>query len=530
MAIRYRYALSAAGALVDVQAMHRSQRDEGAPFSCLSCARELIPALGEIQAHHFRHKQEQDCSSETYRHQLAKRVFVAEYERCLREGRPFHLIRQANGTCSFYKEQFEFTCRRTESRRHDLTRWFDRVDVEVVRNGLRADVLLWSERHGEFVFVEMAVTHACEPEKQQSGVRIIEIAIGTEDDAVALRQPQIDAHAHGVRLYNFQDSRVSVSCGGDCEHPISTFVVYPNGSAAIQAFPVKEAAAPRFLSNVPHKETLDEGPGEGGWKLFRRKLREAHFGGTPVRHCFMCRYHGVERQGAGIWCKVKKHVCESNEGAACEIFKALPSPDACDRTDKANDQFLQKQAPQRQERREARGSRQRAQPNHGAVLSARADMPRRTPGGRARLHWAGSVLLDSLRQAGLVLPPLGTPRLGRVVDWYLPNQVWRRQIVWLSCWMTDSGAFATIRGGDDPSPLPIVFIEADDGESMEQAVHLAFDAWSKRGGADAVVDSAKNWEPLPDGDPPYHLYPPRYRWSMTFRKWIPDDPAETWGE
>lgn len=528
MPIRYRYALSAARELVDVHTMHRSRRTAGAPFTCLSCERELIPALGEVQAHHFRHKHDQDCSSETYRHQLAKRVFVAEYERCLREGRPFQLVRQTHGRCSFYKEQFDFTCPRTESRRHDLTRWFDRVDVEVVRNGFRADVLLWSERHEEFVFVEMAVTHACEPSKQQSGVRIIEISIETEEDALALRRPHIDDRADGVHLYNFQDSGAPSSCGGNCGHTISMFVVYPNGSAAIQSFPVKEAAGPKFLANVPHKEVLREDHGEGGWKLFRRKLREAHFGGTPVRHCFMCRYHGVDRQGAGIWCKVKKHVCESNEGAACEIFRPLPSPEACDQADQANEQFLQQHALKRQERREARASGQSPEPTREMGLAARTGMPTRTPEGRARIHWAGSVLLDELRRDGLLMPPLGSSRLGRVVDWYLPRRMWRRHIVWLTCWITNSRGFATLRDTNDP--LPLAFIEADDGESMEQAVNLAFDAWSGSGGSDALVDSPMYWEPLPDGEPPYHLYPLRYRWSRTFQKWVPDEPLEKWGE
>ena len=73
------------------------------------------------------------------------------------------------------------------------------------------------------------------------------------------------------------------------------------------------------------------------------------------------------------------------------------------------------------------------------------------------------------------------------------------------------------------------FIEADDGESMEQAVYLAFEAWSKSGGSDALVDSPMDWELLPDGDPPYHVYPLRYRWSRTFRRWIPDDPLDRWG-
>src|SRR5690606_26828195 len=144
-----------------------------------------------IQAYHFRHRHEQDCTSETYRHQLAKLVFEATYNDCLQKGRPFWLLTTTEGTCTFHQERFGFACRRSEPRRHDLTRWFDRISVEAVREGFRADVLLWSDSHQDSVFIEMAVTHPCSVEKRESGHRIIEIAIHTEDDAVSLSDATI---------------------------------------------------------------------------------------------------------------------------------------------------------------------------------------------------------------------------------------------------------------------------------------------------------------------------------------------------
>jgi hypothetical protein len=527
VSIQYRYARNVHGGLVDVQGMQPTQRGEGAPFSCLSCGRELVPALGEIQAHHFRHKQEQDCSSETYRHQLAKLVFVAEYERCLREGRPFHLVRSVEGTCSFYAQRFGFTCTRTEPREHDLTRWFDEVAVEEVREGFRADVLLWSKRHEDYLFIEMAVTHTCEPEKQESGIRIIELSIGTEDDALALGTPAINADGPGITLYNFQDDRTPVDCGGKCSHPVSVFAIYPNGSAALRPYPAREVAAPTFLSRVPHKEVLTEEDlaGEEGWRVFRRKIREAHFGGTRVCHCFMCRYHGADRYGAGIWCKVKKRVCESNEGATCDVFKALRSQRDCDEADRANEKYLQDWSEQRRKRE---GTRRPANsPEKAAVdavdtgLAARADIPKRTRNGRGRIHWSGSALLDSLQCEEQLHPPVGTPRLGQVVDFYLPRRGYARHVVWLTCWTEEAGAFAILRSGRGSYPL--AFVEADDAEAMEEAVHQAFDYWCSIVKPEAlVVDSPMDWSSLVTADPPIDRFPLRYRWSLRERGWIAD--------
>lgn len=417
MPIQYRYALNSSTELVDVERMRPSERREGAPFTCISCSRELVPALGEIQAYHFRHRREQDCSSETYRHQLAKLIFEATYTRCVREGRPFWLLTTTEGTCTFYQERFGFTCRRSEPRRHDLTRWFERISVEAVREEFRADVLLWSEAHEDSVFVEMAVTHPCEAEKRESGHRIIEIAIQTEKDAVALADATVDAADRRVRLYNFRKDRAPVSCDGQCSRPISFFVVYPNGAAALRQAPAAEAAAPRFLEAVPHLEVVPEDAlkKEDGWRVFRQKVREAHFAGVPVRHCFLCRYHGADRYGEGIRCKAKRRSCEVNEAVGCTMFKPLPTPEACDQADAANDEYLrtwkEKRGARREERRLTSGAVGRVihDPPAPALHDppALAHLPSRIHEGGGTIHWAGSPLFELLRGRGAPGGPAG---------------------------------------------------------------------------------------------------------------------------
>lgn len=101
MSVQFRFALGRDGALVDIHQPAPEGRRVGAPFRCLRCDGEMAPRFGQVQAHHFAHKL-QVCAVESYLHQLAKATFFEEYSRCLREGVPFTLLREAESTCDWY--------------------------------------------------------------------------------------------------------------------------------------------------------------------------------------------------------------------------------------------------------------------------------------------------------------------------------------------------------------------------------------------------------------------------------------------
>lgn len=520
MSVLYRHALQVDGLLRDIRDVLPTTRGDGAPYSCLSCERELVAVLGNRQAHHFRHKHEHDCSSETYRHQLAKRIFVAEYERSVRERRRFDLVRGTRGTCTFYQDRFGFTCSRTEPRRHDLTKWFDRVSVEATREGFRADVLLWSEQHSEFVFVEMAVTHACEPEKVHSGIRIVEIAITSEDDALALGRPEVDARSERVRLYGFKPDPTPVGCAGDCDHPVRIFALHKSGKVAIHSIPAREVAEGSVLRRARHHEILTgEDDAQPGWLVFRRKVRETHFGVTPVHHCFMCRSHGLGLDGEGLWCKKQKRTVQRNEAIECELFRPLSTPTQCEAADRANEEFVAGVERRRVEREAAYarallGVQSRRAGRAGAKLP-----PLPAPVPEAQIYWRDSDRFYELQSGGQFDPPADAPRLERIVDFYPRAEVWTRYAMQLVCWTTASGVLATLSDMLDPSALPIAAVEARDVPTLQAGAERALHIWGRTTHPGAIIDLPTGWEKPPSDGPPVVSLPMRYVWIAGLRVW-----------
>lgn len=77
-------------------------------------------------------------------------------------------------------------CNRRELIAVDLKKLFDTCEEEVSYNGFRADLMLSSKEYTERepIFLEISVTHDCEPEKLASGVQIIELKIADEKDVL----------------------------------------------------------------------------------------------------------------------------------------------------------------------------------------------------------------------------------------------------------------------------------------------------------------------------------------------------------
>lgn len=514
MAIRYRFARSTDDQLIDVQAMQAADRRRGAPFSCLSCERELIPALGEIQDHHFRHKHEQDCSSETYRHQLAKRIFAATYERCVREGQPFHLIQSAHGSCSFYQDRFGFTCTRVEPTHDDLTHYFERVSVEAAREGFRADILLWSEHREDYLFIEMVVTHECDPAKLNSGIRIIEVAIGTEDDALALDRTTLDGYSPAVTLHNFKP-RLRSSCEGNCNRHIPVFIVYKSGKLRLDDFPIKEVTARSFRQRTRYYEEVSRADWErGGWEFFREKVREVHFAGTPLRHCFLCRYHGAPTSGTTTWCRTKKRECKRNEAVTCEKFVALNSPEECSRADERNERYLQDQAQQQQEWAEARAAERRKARQLQTSPMVPASSRR-----RAKTHWQTTGSLYGMHAQGLLSPPPESPQWVRIVDLIIREHTWHRHTAWLTCWTRDSCVVAKLELGGDAATLPLALIEAEDARAMDQEAMRVLELWGNTELPGARVKFTTDWMILENAPPRADHLPFLHRWDKEQQGW-----------
>ena len=89
-----------------------------------------------------------------------------------------------NKGCVFRKDEEDYECAKEKVVVYDLKKFgYDNCEEEVTIDGFIADLLLTSNSfHRPPILLEVAVTHPLEEEKMNSGLRIIEIPIKSEQD------------------------------------------------------------------------------------------------------------------------------------------------------------------------------------------------------------------------------------------------------------------------------------------------------------------------------------------------------------
>ena len=169
-------------------------------YYCLGCGNELIPVLGKIREHHFRHKNHENCSNETYLHNLAKRKIKEYFD----SNNDFLIRYNATNACEHFGHCPFHNCEKNLKRTINLKQYFDTCELEKVCAGFRPDILLsHSESPDRKLFIEINVHHPCSEEKLKSRFRIIEIDI--DSDCVSFHP--FDENSANIHFYNFKFDR-----------------------------------------------------------------------------------------------------------------------------------------------------------------------------------------------------------------------------------------------------------------------------------------------------------------------------------
>lgn len=234
--VLYRYALASDGSLVDVATLDPTNR--GGPYTCLSCGGSLVPKLGAVVSHHFAHRSDAPCSSESYLHKLAKRVFVQEWERRRVIGKPWPLFFSRFLVCSAFEDSLQLSkwkflspgsCSHSIQSINLIDR-YDRIEIEASLDGCIVDILLThSSCSSRRLSIEIEVSHRCDSMKIDKGFQILELPIRSDSDIDNLRMA--DLGRNFGRLINFDrlpmlrvpDYSCSSCCGFDL------FVLYSSG-------------------------------------------------------------------------------------------------------------------------------------------------------------------------------------------------------------------------------------------------------------------------------------------------------------
>lgn len=181
--IKYQFAIDEGNNLVSINSITKENRKQHT-YRCIGCGNELLPrAIGSThRSPHFYHKETVNCSGETYLHKLAKLAIQDRFYSSEKFVITYPITWSCNNTscqirnrhCKTYQEGYSI----------NLKDYYDTCNEEVEINGFIADLLLTNSQNPEQepILIEICVTHSCEPEKRQSGLKIMEIKVKNEED------------------------------------------------------------------------------------------------------------------------------------------------------------------------------------------------------------------------------------------------------------------------------------------------------------------------------------------------------------
>lgn len=306
--IKYRYAGDEHGRVVDIGSLDVVR---GKDYVCLSCRNTLRPVLGEIRQKHFRHKQDVDCSQETYLHNLAKVTFYETYLRCLETNTPFLFEYPVPRQCTYC----EFgPCEIPDvSEQTDLTEYFREIFLEQRDGEFIPDVLLAGEQK---LYIEIVVTHYMEQKKRNSGVRIVEITVSEEEDVEMIRSRTLSLADDRVCAFNLRIKPVAADFNETCSRHGTFFHLDVHGAARLVI--VRLAEIPAWRARRDHFEDVYNLATE----TFHTKLAQAFNARKEIRHCWLCVYCSLDdhlsksicnrsKQGIGGYWPTKAVECEA---------------------------------------------------------------------------------------------------------------------------------------------------------------------------------------------------------------------------
>jgi len=328
-----KYVKNPRGELVEIGNVDPNDRYALGPYECIGCRHSMVPALGKIRAHHFKHKggRPRTCADETYLHNIAKLTLYETITEALRLQKPYMITFSPTLICDRYWDEFRIKCTdQSTQKTWDIRERFDTIELEKGTNGFIADVLLSSTISDQKMLLEIAVTHSCDQNKIDSGLKIIEITVSEESDVDTLRQG-IKLSASNVRTYNVKDPKpVPGLCKEPCNKQVRIFCVYKNGKAWYTENTLDNISNHKLDSSVVHYEIHDPKENKRVGDVFRfffKFMVRAKFEyGVELKSCLLCRHNGGPRTENDIMCLKKDHLQWISSGATyCATYEPANS-------------------------------------------------------------------------------------------------------------------------------------------------------------------------------------------------------------
>lgn len=180
-----------------------SAADRHLAFECPNCHSPMVPVLGKVRKHHFRHIGNK-CKYDDYLHSMAE--FIIRDWMNMTDNIPIKINGKVPcpkiSSCHIRDKYDNPTCSYDEERTVNLKDYTDSWEREQEYKGYRADILCHGKDGAEPVFIEVLVSHPCTQEKLDSGIQIIEVKIESEEDVFDFISHPIEENDK-IKFYNF---------------------------------------------------------------------------------------------------------------------------------------------------------------------------------------------------------------------------------------------------------------------------------------------------------------------------------------
>ena len=308
----YSYANNSGGELINISTAQRNEQ-----YFCPTCGKLMIPHMGKKHRWHFVHKNNRNCSYESYLHKIAK-IKIRE---AFLSSEHFLLSYNAKAICSLECPFIDSPkCQEEKAVEFDLRRYYDTCEIEATYHQYRADLLLTSSTNPKTppLLIEIMVTHKCTEDKTGDGVRIIEIPIQSDEQIdnivrackfTAVREkPFIYSYSseRNITLYNFNkvesfDPTESFNKYEDYYSRYNTIVFWLNKKGQFRSFNcLCYEIRKKLPSNVHYYISDIATPFKEIFQGFSKR-------GVKIRNCFLCKFSKQDTCGDRLCVLYKKH-------------------------------------------------------------------------------------------------------------------------------------------------------------------------------------------------------------------------------
>ena len=319
------FALDEADNIIDIKDVETKESGKKVErhFFCPNCHQEMFPKQGKIRRHHFSHKAHSDCPHDGYLHALAEKLIMDWFNK---QDRVYLVMNKTKvcesiNTCKFSNS----LCKQTGQKGFNLKEYYDSCTSERTYKGFRADLFCNRTNNSDDpIFIEIFVTHECEEEKKNSGVRIIEIKIETEEDILSIINSNKLTEGENIKLYNFK--RQETSCN-DISIQVSKYILFPTQKSWVDYECTCKNYDKRrgifeisILSGSPDLPIFFE---YGGF--YRLCKFKAFLDGYLKKDCQLCLWQGTDSYCNNFCMLYKKcgnqKYCKDNDPQSCPMFK-----------------------------------------------------------------------------------------------------------------------------------------------------------------------------------------------------------------